>query len=210
LRRVIGGEAAVIVCGSTVEGEEQLLLEAFQEILERHTSAVMILAPRHPERFDRVANLVAGRRIPWMRRSSWTASKAAALSGGVFLLDSVGELSSVYALATIAFVGGSLLPGAGGHNVLEPAQHGVPVLTGPYTANFREIVNIFERGEAIRVVTAENLGLELARLLDDGADECRRVLGQRARQLFLENTGASARTLQALQTLLREGPAPAR
>ena len=130
------------------------------------------------------------------------------ISGSVLLLDSVGELASAYALATLAFVGGSLLPGVGGHNILEPAQHGVPVLVGPYTANFREIVSIFERRGGITIVTAENLGEDFLRLLADGGE--RQRLGQRARQLFLENTGATARTLQALQILLRERPTPAK
>jgi 3-deoxy-D-manno-octulosonic-acid transferase len=208
LRQAIRKDAAVIVCGSTAEGEEQMLLHAFQQILPRHRTAVMVLAPRHPERFDKVANLIAAQRIPWLRRSSWPPDHSVALSGGVLLLDSVGELSSVYALATVAFVGGSLLPGVGGHNILEPAQHGVPVLVGPHTANFREIVNIFERGEGIQIVTVENLAAELTRLLENG--EVRRSLGQRARHLFLENTGATARTLSALETLLQEGPASAR
>jgi 3-deoxy-D-manno-octulosonic-acid transferase len=120
------------------------------------------------------------------------------------LLDSVGELASVYALASLAFVGGSLLPGVGGHNILEPAQHGVPVLAGPSTANFREIVHIFERGGGITVVTTGNLAGELRRLLGDHDERAR--LGQRARELFHENTGATARTLGALEPLL---PRPA-
>jgi 3-deoxy-D-manno-octulosonic-acid transferase len=131
---------------------------------------------------------------------------AGSLSGHVFLLDSLGELASLYALARVAFVGGSLLPGVGGHNILEPAQHGVPVLVGPNIENFREIVSIFERGEGIKTVTAENLSGELLRLLADSEERGR--LGDRARQLFLENTGATERTLQALQTLLRKQPAP--
>jgi 3-deoxy-D-manno-octulosonic-acid transferase len=130
------------------------------------------------------------------------------MAGSIFLLDSVGELSSVYALATVAFVGGSLLAGVGGHNILEPAQYGVPVLVGPHTANFREIVSIFERGGGVKVVTAEGFCRELIGLLEDGAG--RHTLGQRARQLFLENTGATARTVQGLETLMRERSAPAR
>lgn len=201
-------DAPVLVCGSTAEGEEQLVLEAFQKVLQRFPSAVMVLAPRHPERFDKVANLIDGQRIPWTRRSTWPAADQASIAGSVFLLDSVGELSSVYALATVAFVGGSLLPGVGGHNILEPAQHGVPVLVGPHTVNFREIVNIFEQGEGIKIVSAEEFGGEIVRLL--GNSEARRALGQRARQLFLENTGATARTVEALETLLRKPSGPAR
>ncbi len=209
LRRTIGKDSPVIVCGSTAEGEEELLLRAFLEVLKQYPSAVMVLAPRHPERFDKVAGLITEKGLLVVRRSSWSPAGAApsSMSGSVFLLDSVGELASVYAVATVAFVGGSLLPGVGGHNILEPAQHGVPVLAGPSTANFREIVSIFERGGGIRIVTAENLTGELLRLLADGEE--RRRLGDRARQLFLENTGATARTLQALETLLHPRPASA-
>jgi len=198
-------DSPVIVCGSTTEGEEALLLSAFQEVRQQFPSAVLVLAPRHPERFDSVAELVSSLGMPLLRRSVWTAG--APVSGCVFLLDSMGELAAVYALSGIAFVGGSLLPGVGGHNILEPAQHGVPILAGPNTANFREIVQIFERGGGITVVTAANLPGELRRVLSD-RDE-RERLGQRARQLFLENTGATARTLRALEPLL-PGPKSAK
>lgn len=207
LRRAIHQDSPIIVCGSTGEGEEELLLQAFREILRQHPLAVMVLAPRHPERFDQVAGLIATQGLAPVRRSSFTPATqmpAGTISGAVFLLDSVGELASVYALADVAFVGGSLLPGVGGHNILEPAQHGVPVLTGSNTSNFREIVRIFERGGGIRMVTAGNLGGELLRLLDDRQE--REQLGQRARELFLENSGATARTLQALQPLLGRQP----
>src|SRR5437899_3173594 len=128
LRRSVAKGAPLSVCGSTTEGEEILLLAAFREVLGRFPSAALVLAARHPERFDRVAALVQEQGVPLLRRSNWASG--ATVAGGVFLLDSVGELASVYALATVAFVGGSLLPGVGGHNILEPAQHGVPVAGG--------------------------------------------------------------------------------
>jgi len=201
LRRAISRESPVIVCGSTTEGEEELLLAAFQQVLRQHPAAVMILAPRHPERFERAAGLISSTGIPMFRRSAWNVGNQ--LSGCVFLLDSVGELASVYALADVAFVGGSLVP-VGGHNILEPAQHGVAVLTGPHTFNFREIVRIFEQGGrehgGLRVVTAESLAPQLLELLAN--PQRRQALGLRAQQLFKDNTGATARTLQALETLL--------
>jgi 3-deoxy-D-manno-octulosonic-acid transferase len=204
LRRAIAkdGVSPVIICGSTTEGEEELLLQAFREMAAEFPGAMMVLAPRHPERFDRVAALIAGESLTMLRRSTWT--QGSRLRGGVFLLDSVGELASLYALADVAFVGGSLLPGVGGHNILEPAQHGIPVLAGPNTFNFREIVRIFERGGAITVVTAGSLAGELRHLLDHRDERLR--LGQRAREMFLENTGATERTLQALQELLDRQP----
>jgi 3-deoxy-D-manno-octulosonic-acid transferase len=204
LRRAIAkdGVSPVIICGSTTEGEEELLLQAFREMAAEFPGALMILAPRHPERFDRVAALIAGEGLTMLRRSAWTSGSR--LRGSVFLLDSVGELASLYALADVAFVGGSLLPGVGGHNILEPAQHGVPVLAGPNTFNFREIVRIFERGGAITVVTAGSLAGELRHLLAHREERLR--LGQRAREMFLQNTGATERTLQALQELLDRQP----
>jgi 3-deoxy-D-manno-octulosonic-acid transferase len=200
LRRAIGESSRVIVCGSTTEGEEELLLQAFQEIRKEFPDSVMVIAPRHPERFDKVASLIAAQGLAMMRRSAWREGESPA--DGIFLLDSVGELASLYALADVAFVGGSLLPGVGGHNILEPAQHGVPVMAGPHTFNFREIVRIFERGGAITVVTAGSLRGELRHLLAHWEE--RRRLGQRAREMFLENTGATERTLQALEELLRQ------
>ena len=203
IRRDGGENRHIIVCGSTTEGEEELLLEAFRSVLQQFPTATLILAPRHPERFDRVASMVAASAITMIRRSRWASGSR--ISGGVFLLDSVGELAALYELADVAFVGGSLLPGVGGHNILEPAQHGVPILVGPNTYNFREIVRLFERNGAITTVTPGNLAGVLLQFLED-EEECRRF-GQRARESFLQNAGATARTLAALQPLLRERPA---
>jgi len=206
-------DAPVIVCGSTTEGEEEYVLAAFRQVLQEFPAAVMILAPRHPERFEKVAGLIAASGISFVRRSTWNRQDTtAALKGSIFLLDSVGELASVYALAGVAFVGGSLVP-LGGHNILEPAQHGVAVLTGPHTFNFREIVRIFTEpekasekkaakaeGPGLLVVTTENLGSVICELLRNPRE--RERLGRRARELFLENTGATKKTLAALEPLL--------
>ena len=200
LRKAIRADSPILVCGSTAEGEEELVLAAFREVLQQFPSAVMVLAPRHPERFDKVADLIAAAGLKLVRRSVWNAQDECCLPGGaVFLLDSVGELASVYAIADVAFVGGSLVP-LGGHNILEPAQHGVAVMTGPHTQNFREIVRIFEQGGGLRVVDAASLGSSFIELLSNAEE--RRGLGRRARELFLKNTGATERTLAALQPLL--------
>lgn len=199
LRRVISTDSRIMVCGSTAEGEEELLLGAFRHVLKRWPAAVMILAPRHPERFDKVANLVLSSGIGLLRRSTWAAGHP--ISGGVFLLDSVGELASVYELADLAFIGGSLIP-AGGHNILEPAQHGVAIVTGPHTFNFREIVRVFSEADAVRVVSANDLAAQFLELLAD--EETRKNLGQRAKQVFLQNAGATERTVAALGELLAQ------
>jgi 3-deoxy-D-manno-octulosonic-acid transferase len=204
LRRVLPQEARVIVSGSTTEGEEELVVAAFRQVLQQFPNTVMVLAPRHPERFEKVAALIASAGLPYVRRSSWNPQTGDVLhDGSIFLLDSVGELASVYALANVAFVGGSLVP-LGGHNILEPAQHGVAVLTGTHTFNFREIVRIFERGGGLRVVAAENLGTAITNLLHNAEE--REHLGCRARKLFLENTGATQKTVAVLKALLAGTP----
>ncbi|HVP44215.1 MAG TPA: 3-deoxy-D-manno-octulosonic acid transferase [Terriglobales bacterium] len=191
------GVDQVIVAGSTVEGEEPLLLDAFRPLLKSHPRTALVLAPRHPERFESVAGLLLGSSSSFIRRSRMTGQESCA--GAVILLDTIGELAAVYTLASVAFVGGSLVP-RGGHNILEPAQHGVPIVTGPHTENFRDIVNIFSRAGAVSVAAPEWLSAELLRLLDDSV--VRRELGQRAADVFRSQSGATARTLEALETLL--------
>jgi 3-deoxy-D-manno-octulosonic-acid transferase len=186
----------VIVCGSTVEGEEPLLLDAFANVLEAHTSAVMILAPRHPERFEEVLQLLEQLKIAFWRRSAWNGE---AIAGGVFLIDTIGELAALYALGDIAFVGGSLVP-RGGHNIIEPAQRGVPIIVGTHMENFREIVGLFQSRDAVRVVGTAELSAVLMDLLSNEAE--RRALGERAAETLKTQTGATQRTVDALKTLL--------
>src|SRR5512146_1184604 len=189
----------VIVAGSTVEGEEPLLLRSFETVLARHLRAVMILAPRHPERFNHVANMISDLGIRFWRRSEWQPSRS--IAGRVFLLDSIGELASLYALATVAFVGGSLVE-RGGHNILEAAQYGVPVLVGPHTDNFRDIVNLFLEAGAARMVGPAELPLVLRELVENEAE--RKLMGVRALETLQAHRGATERTLRALEELLSD------
>ena len=200
LRRALAAESAgpVLVCGSTVEGEEPVLLKAFEHVRASHPRAVMMLAPRHPERFDEVAILLQQLGLPSHRRSCWTGEP---LAGGVLLVDSIGELSALYALADVAFVGGSLVP-RGGHNIIEPAQHGVAIVVGPHTENFRDIVALFQNRDALRVAALSELTLTLMHLLEQDAE--RKALGRRAEETMRSQMGATSRTLAALQTLLAE------
>jgi 3-deoxy-D-manno-octulosonic-acid transferase len=202
LQHAIAAEGAgpVLVCGSTVEDEEPLLLRAFENVRVEHPRAVMILAPRHPERFEEVAALVGQLGIQFHRRSQWAGEP---LSGGVLLVDSMGELAALYALADVAFVGGSLVP-RGGHNIIEPAQHGVAIVVGNHTENFRDIVSLFQSRDAVRIVGVAELPLTLMQLLN--GDEERRVLGRRAEETLRLQTGATAKTLEALKDLLIEEP----
>lgn len=201
LRRSLAAEGAgpVLVCGSTVEDEEPPLLKAFENLRVGHPRAVMILAPRHPERFDNVAILLQQLGIPSYRRTLWDGEN---LGGGVLLVDSIGELSALYGLANVAFVGGSLVP-RGGHNIIEPAQHGVAIVTGNHIENFRDIIAIFQSRDAVRIVGVSELPLTLMYLVDNDAE--RLALGRRAQETIRSQMGATARTVDGLRTLLQGG-----
>jgi 3-deoxy-D-manno-octulosonic-acid transferase len=197
LRAALGDSGPVIVCGSTVEGEEPPLLRAFENILATHPRALMILAPRHPERFAEVARLLESLGIRSAKRSLWNGDT---LTGGVLLLDTIGELAALYSLADIAFVGGSLVP-RGGHNIIEPAQHGVAIVVGNHTENFRDIVGLFQSRDALRVVGPADLPLVLMELTSN--PQTRAELGRRAAETLRSQTGATQRTADALQGLLK-------
>jgi 3-deoxy-D-manno-octulosonic-acid transferase len=190
------GVGPVLVCGSTVDGEESLLLKAFENLLVQHPRAVMILAPRHPERFAEVAALFDQMSIHFWRRSLWNGEP---LTGGVFLVDTIGELAALYGLADLAFVGGSLVP-HGGHNIIEPAQHGVAIVVGNHTENFRDIVSLFQGQDAVRVAGPAELPLVLLELLANEKE--RRALGQRAAETMRSQIGATARTAGELKELM--------
>src|ERR1700728_1613726 len=202
LRRALAAEGAgpILVCGSTVEDEEPPLLKAFENLRVAHPRAVMILAPRHPERFDDVAILLRKLGIPFFRRSQWQ-EKGETLAGAVLLVDSIGELAALYALADVAFVGGSLVP-RGGHNIIEPAQNGVAIVTGNHTENFRDIVALFQSRDALRIAGLAELPLTLMQLLGDDFE--RRALGRRAKETIQSQMGATLRTLESLTKLMAE------
>jgi 3-deoxy-D-manno-octulosonic-acid transferase len=201
LREYLPEGAAVVICGSTLEGEEKMLLEAWPAVLAVEPRAVMVLAPRHPDRFPTVAGLVSGSGFPMLRASAFRERPVAVEPGSIFLLDTIGDLASVYSLGTVAFVGGSLIP-AGGHNPLEPAQFGVPVVTGPSFENFREIVDAMVLHDSIRVVATDNLSRALVAMLRNRDDA--QALGERGRTFFEAQAGATARTVQALLELMQE------
>jgi 3-deoxy-D-manno-octulosonic-acid transferase len=187
----------VLVCGSTVdEEEERMLLQAFQNILPTHPRAVMILAPRHPERFPAVSALLESLGVRFWKRSLWSGEP---IVGGVLLLDSIGELAATYALADIAFVGGSLVP-KGGHNIIEPARHGVAIVVGNHTDNFRDVIWLFQTHHALRQVGPAELPLVFMELIAD--DAARKALGENALETLRSQTGATEKTLAALEQLL--------
>jgi 3-deoxy-D-manno-octulosonic-acid transferase len=195
------GATSILVCGSTLEGEEGALLSAFRNVLVSHPQAVMILAPRHPERFAEVATLIEKLGFRMWRRSIWSGER---LAGGVFLVDTIGELASLYSLATVAFVGGSLVP-RGGHNIIEPALYGVPIVTGNHYENFRDVVNFFASRDAVRIVGLAELPLVLMELVDN--PDARTTLGQNALAALESQRGATERTISALLQLMNKGAA---
>ena len=199
LREYLPAGTRVLVCGSTLEGEEEILLDAFQQVRETIPDCVMILAPRHPERFGHVAQLLKNRTELSVRRSNWIKRPAKIKPGTVMLLDSIGELASLYALASVAFVGGSLVP-AGGHNPLEPAQFAVPVVMGIHYANFRAIIDMLVDAEGLKLATAETLVPILTNLLTD--HDAANALGVRALEIFHLQSGATGRAVNALLRLL--------
>jgi len=197
LRAHLPAGVPLLVCGSTLAGEEEMLLDALPP------GVVAILAPRHPERFDEVAQMLRRRSLRWVRRSEWMRSPSDLQPGTIFLLDSIGELASVYSLAVAAFVGGSLVP-AGGHNPLEPAQFGVPVIMGPSYQNFRGIVETLRGRDALRIVEPGELRAAFAAVLSGSPES--RAMGSRAQQVFSSEAGATGRAVQALLALLEAQP----
>jgi len=194
----------ILVAGSTHGalqqerlGEEQMLLEAWQAIRAQHP-ALLVLAPRHPQRFAEVESLIA--KSAYLKASTF-AQSTPAIPPDIVLLDTIGDLAAVYRVATVAFVGGSLVP-RGGHNPLEPAQFAVPVLIGPSYENFRDIVGRLREQQGIAIVqTSAQLAPAIADLLS--SPESRAELGRRGQAVFEQQQGATACTVEALLDVLR-------
>ncbi len=193
--QTLTGERPILVAGSTMAGEEGPVLDAFQEI-GGGGSALLVLAPRHPERWNEVDELLQARGIRTVRRSGMESEGRPE----VLLLDSLGELAGLYRLAAAAFIGGTLVP-TGGHNPLEAARFGVPIAVGPSMHNFREMAEAFDRAGAWRrVKDARELAAAWREWLGNPATA--RETGERGLRLVEENRGALARTVEMLKPLL--------
>ncbi|MCK6371134.1 MAG: glycosyltransferase, partial [Gammaproteobacteria bacterium] len=191
----------VWIGASTHQDEEQVLIEAHRQVLERRPDTLLVLVPRHPERFAAVAVLLQRSGLRSIRRSS---SERCSPDTQVFLGDSMGELTMLYAGADVAFVGGSLVP-IGGHNLLEPAALGLPSLTGRYNFNAPDIAELLTaEGATIVVQDASHIAAEILRLLDDPAERARR--GALARELLANNRGAVDRLLALVEPLIDKRP----
>jgi 3-deoxy-D-manno-octulosonic-acid transferase len=197
LRELAAGRP-VLLAGSTMAGEEGPVLDAFLAA-GGGERALLLLAPRHPERWNEVDALLRSRGIGSVRRSS-LSSPAAAMSPAAVLLDSLGELAGLYRLAAAAFLGGTLVP-TGGHNPLEAARFGVPLAAGPSMDNFRDMAEELDRAGAWRrVADTDELAAAWREWLADPAGA--RTTGERARSLLEENRGALARTLEMLAEVI--------
>jgi 3-deoxy-D-manno-octulosonic-acid transferase len=190
----------VFVAGSTQEPEERLAVEAWQQARQTHPDLRLVLVPRHPERFDQVAEMVVSMGHPLLRRSQNDGAVPRTQERPVVLLDTIGELAACWGLADVAFVGGSL-GNRGGQNMIEPAAYGAAVLFGPNTQNFQDVVDeLLERGGARVVGDGAALTQRLQELLDDPSTA--NALGEAARGLVLARQGATESTLDILQELL--------
>ncbi len=189
-------EGPILIAGSTHDGEEGPLMESYLQLRHTYPDLVFILAPRHPERAVEVEALLQARGLTYQKRSRPQAGRA------VLLLDTVGELMRLYGIGTVAFVGGSLVA-AGGHNILEPAIYGVPVVFGPHMENFPEITEVMiDHGAGLQVKKAEGLSAAVGELL--GNDTRRQAMGDAGMAVIRNNQGALERNLAVVGELLME------
>lgn len=195
-RVLAASERPVWIAASTHAGEEALVLDALGRLQDQGTDCLLVLAPRRPERFDKVFALCQSRGFAVARRAK---APRAASGAEVYLLDTIGDLESFYGAADLAFVGGSLVP-HGGHNALEAARWGLPIITGPHTSNFREVVQLLEEAGALVVVSdGKELAAAVAALVADPA--LRRVRGAGAKQVAERHRGALGKVMGLLEPL---------
>jgi len=197
MRKIWGQDRPVWIVASTHEGEETLIIEAFRSILKQIPTLLLIIVPRHPERFERVASLISDNQLPYTRRSK---QETASADTQVLLIDTMGELPLFYACSDIAFVGGSLVE-HGGHNLLEPAILAKAIITGPHFFNFTEITKQFlEADAAILVADKNELEKTVVMLLQD-QQQCI-VMGEAALEIIDKSQGASRRIIDLIKQYL--------
>lgn len=191
----------VWVGGSTHEGEEAILLDVYRRVLQHHPEVLLVLAPRHMERIDAVVRQAEAAHFRVIRRSTCDGQMAAATGDVVVVVDTLGELVSLYRLCTVAFVGGSLAP-IGGHNILEPAMFAKPLMFGPYMYHFPDLARMLCAADgALQVADAEDLYREVMRLLQEPGEA--ESMGQRARCALQANRGALAAVVDHVARVLQ-------
>ncbi len=197
------GDRLILVAASTHVGEEQRVLLAFKQVQTCYPNSLLILVPRHPDRFNIVAEILTQQQVNFVRRSS---GENCSDDTAVILGDTMGELYTYYAAADVAFVGGSLVP-VGGHNLLEPASLGVPCITGPYLENFKDIAKLLAASGLLHVVQDET---ELAEqcITWFGSPEICSQLGSKAKQIILQNRGATNKILDIINKIIKLSSVP--
>jgi 3-deoxy-D-manno-octulosonic-acid transferase len=189
----------VLLAASTLKGEDEILIETFRQLRISLPEARLVLAPRHPERFDSVTLLAERTGLRVVRRTALEATAAAPFD--ILVLDTIGELAALCARATVVFVGGSLVP-AGGHNILEPARYARPIVVGPSMSNFAEIAGAFlDAGALVQVSDADAARRELLALFADPAR--RQRLGDAARGVLDRHRGAVERTMREIADVMQ-------
>lgn len=193
----LDSKSALWIAGSTHPGEEKIVVSAFRQVQLDHPAIRLMVAPRHPERITDIERIVRQAGLVPLRRSGMMHAPVETWQERtVVLIDTLGELSDLYALADFAFVGGSLIP-RGGHNLLEPAQWAKPILTGPHTQNFQSILELLKTNDAVRVAgSAEGLAAEVRRWLADPA--AARALGERACAAVKAQAGSTRKTVDLM------------
>lgn len=195
----INDSQKVFIAGSTHRGEEEIIIKVFTALKKKINNLVLILAPRHPERFDEVEDLLKHSKIPYLRKTALSKTTDNNQQH-VILLDTIGELAKSYSIADIVFIGGSLVP-VGGHNVLEPAVFSKPVIFGKYMSNFCEVVDLLQKKKgAIQVNNSEEF-IEQSLLLLNNKELCRQI-GETSFKVIKENSGAVSKSMVILKKIL--------
>jgi 3-deoxy-D-manno-octulosonic-acid transferase len=192
----------VIIAGSTHRGEEDLIIAVFEKLKKDFPELNLIIAPRHPERFEEVKELVKSKDIPYIKRSKFHGQvldcERRTIKGQIIILDAVGELASVYSVSDIAIIGGSFIP-HGGQNLLEPAYWAKPIICGPHMENFPFVKEFYDKDAAIEA-DESGLGDKIKELLD--SPEKRMAIGERAKELYNEKSGAVERAIKIIEKFI--------
>ena len=193
-----------LLAASTHKGEEEIILDAYERTIKIYPDLKLIIAPRHPERFNEVDDILKKRNLNFIRRTMISDSlNAGAYCNtpvhtpcNIILLDTIGELSMVFSKATIAFIGGSLVP-LGGHNILEPAYWAKPIIFGPYMDNFAIAGEFLLRSAALQVKDADDIAISVKDLLDNHEKAAK--MGQNAKTIIEENAGAVKKAIELVR-----------
>jgi 3-deoxy-D-manno-octulosonic-acid transferase len=199
LRHILGGGRLVWIAASTHPGEERVIVEAFKQVRANLTNVLLVSVPRHIERATCLEHFYKKQGLNVIKRSE---NRLCVSTTDIFIGDTMGELLSFYAASDLAFVGGSLIKkGGGGHNPIEPAAVGVPILTGPYTFNFESITGqLRQQGIGFQISDSQSLAEQVIYLLSNPLK--RKKIGIKAKRFVRENTGASVKQLQLIESLI--------